>query len=197
MDDLRFDRLARRLGATTGRRAALKGLAAGLLGVGLAGRAEVTLGARCDRNRDCGNNERCCGNRCRDILNDRRHCGGCNNNCRGSGTRICRNGGCYFQCRGAQDGVCDLNACGDLCGCNFLDADNDVCEFIGERCADLRICNNDNQCPVGRICLNDGCCGDAQKRCVRPCNPRIRPAGANGETTLPAANPSPSNRRQP
>ena len=199
MDDLRFDRLVQRLGTNGNRRTSLKGLAGGLLGVGVASRPEVTLGARCQRNRDCGSGERCCGNRCRDILTDPRHCGGCNNNCRGNGTRMCRNGGCFFQCRGAQAGICDLNACGDLCGCNVLDANNNVCEFVAEQCTDpnLNSCTSDSQCEQGRICMQDACCPNRGRICVRSCNPRIRPGSVGREALgqLPVANPVPGSHR--
>lgn len=192
MDDLRFDRLTQKIGATASRRTALKGLAAGVLGVGIASHPEVTLGARCNRNRDCGSGENCCGNRCRDILTDQRHCGGCGNNCRGNGTRLCQNGGCFFQCRGAESGICDLNACGDLCGCNVLNSTTNVCEFVAESCSDSNLtpCNRDSQCPQGRICMNDGCgCGSV---CVRPCAPRIRPTSVE---LLPVATPARGNHR--
>lgn len=193
MDEQRFDWLTRRLGATADRRMALKGFAAGLLGLSLADGAEQVLGTnnRCNRQRDCRADQKCCNGRCRDVLTDPRFCGDCNTKCRGR-EQTCRNGGCFQVCRGAVAGTCDIDGCAGLCGCNFVNNGLNVCEFMGESCSDLRSCNNDGDCPSGRVCANEGCCGAGKTSvCVQPCKAHVSTAA------LPTAHPSPANRRSP
>ena len=72
LDDQRFDDMTRVLGRQSARRGMLKAAAGGVLGlVGLSALTDSALAARCRRNSDCGNNERCVNRRCVECARDR------------------------------------------------------------------------------------------------------------------------------
>lgn len=155
MDADRFDRLARRLGTTNSRRAALKGLAAGGLGaaLGLLGRREAGADHGCRHNgRRCTSAFQCCSGACKN--------GAC---CKSAGASCSAGSQC---CSGrCKDGTC-CNGLGKACsaneeccagGCN-----NACCKLPGASCT------ADSECCAGGCEANGTCgCAPAGAACAR------------------------------
>ncbi|MGH2618340.1 MAG: hypothetical protein ACRDJC_24180, partial [Thermomicrobiales bacterium] len=126
MDSNKFDALTRGFAAQRSRRDALKGLAAGLLGLGVAGEAAAQVGAErqncgqpCDNSSDCNAGLECRNSDGDDVcvrIGDSRTSCNRNSDCTRN-TELCRNGRC--------ENTSTCTRCGD----------------------------NDN-CPSGQICRN-------------------------------------------
>lgn len=182
MDGQRFDGLTRDLASSRNRRQALKLLAGGTLGAVLARfgleqasaqegieaeGVEADRARRCRRNRDCRDDERCCNDRCRNVLIDENHCGDCATRC--GRNEICSNGACFQTCLQARPGVCNDN-CGDLCGCNpTASSSSGVCATTAGSCNDVRECDSNADCREGQLCIDNGCCPGKRRICRRPC----------------------------
>ncbi len=173
--------------------------ALGLLGLGAAGAGAQDTTCR-SRGQTCGasapeGSGRCCGNLrccqaesgtffCRDILTDENNCGGCApaggcqtdpcpNVC--GGEEVCLHGACFSRCEGSpRAGTCPsgntFRCEQDNCAC-VRRGDRQICESQVEGCAELEACQTNADCPVGRLCVNEGCCRNKPFVCVRPCNP--------------------------
>lgn len=169
MDAQGFDRFARRLAASTGRRGALRTLA-GLVGLVAAGSAAVRSQAQDGCPDGCGRNQRCVDGACV------RACEG-DDDCRDGGDACiggrCRDGVCsQFAARCEAGYVCCGN--GECCAQSCrLDLDCYVADpCISARCAEgtceftrrdpCVVCEADADCA-----LAEGiCCGGA---CISPC----------------------------
>jgi cysteine-rich repeat protein len=160
----RLDDLARDLASgTISRRTALRRLAAGALGIGLAAApsalAEELERGSCPKNRRCGKkccakgakckNGKCkckagktkCGKECADLTSDPKHCGTCDNTC--DPGRACVGSQCE-QCSESEecpqpDFDCQLKVCADgFCGTTQAPA--------GTECQGTGTCDENGTC---------------------------------------------------
>ncbi len=179
MDSKRFDALARGLGAQRSRRDAVKGIAAGLFGLGAAGAAVRGSAAQVDADRatcddpcafdsDCNAGLRCRNGRCTPIKDSERRCSGSIQCPRFF--EICQNGRCVNQTtceenrcrRNAQcrrDEVCRNGRCEGGSGTCRRNSDcrrDEVCR--NNRCErDSARCSRNSDCRRNEVCRNDRC----------------------------------------
>ena len=157
MDADRFDRLARSLAAPASRRAALKGLAAGALGLALGavgiGEAGAThFGCR-HVGKPCARKGQCCSGVCRNGACRAHHkgpCDGVRDFCtQGSASGVCGGGGfcfCFVTtgrasfCASASPGIVCSVACERDSECEAVTGAGSACVV----CAD---------CPSGTACM--------------------------------------------
>ena len=141
MDEAAFDKMAKAVGRSGSRRA-LAGLAAAALLARVP--RGVAAGERCNREADCAPREKCCDDRCRDVDEDRNHCGGCNDRC------------------GPREECCN-GRCRDL----MFDADN--CGRCKRRCAGNEPRCIEGKCvfdPCFRRCRDDAFFPGCLRRCL-------------------------------
>jgi hypothetical protein len=150
MDSKTFDALTRGFGAQRSRRAALKSLAAGLFGLGIARTASAqvsveraTCGQSCENSDDCNAGLRCSRPDTNDSMcvaeRDSRDSCDRNIDC-DRNFEVCRNDRCVNQS--------DCTRCNVDADCNT----GRVCR--NGNCGD---CDRDGQCPSGEICRNGRC----------------------------------------
>ena len=141
MDGAAFDRVARTFGRSGSRRAVAALTAATLARWATPG--AVAADEPCERDAECRPRERCCGGRCRDVDEDRDHCGSCGNRC------------------GPREKCCNGR-------CRDLISDPDNCGRCGRRCA-----GNEPRCVEGKCGLDPcfrQCRGDEFfPGCLRRC----------------------------
>ena len=167
MDSLRFDAIAKTLGAAGPRRRLL----AGLLGAALAGppgqaaaRGCAAGGKPCAKDRQCCSGKcqgsrcaRCrhgktaCGGGCVDTATDPKHCGGCGTRCVPG--QACVGGACTCDGQSGCAGCCAGNTCVTATG-------DDQCGANGAACL---------ACDDGQRCLDGACACDAQSGCAGCC----------------------------
>jgi len=174
MDSKTFDALTRGFGAQRSRRAALKNLAAGLMGLGLARSASAqvsveraTCGQSCSTSSDCNAGLRCsrAGERdaiCVNVADSRNSCNR-NINCDRE-FELCRNGRCVNQSTCNRCNVTEDCPAGEVCrngNCGGCDRDGqcrsgEVCR--NGRCErDRNRCDSDRDCPRKKRCRNNRC----------------------------------------
>jgi Cys-rich repeat protein len=168
MDSKMFDALTRGFGAQRSRRAALKSLAAGLMGLGVAksasaqvGIERATCGQSCSSSTDCNAGLRCSRPNNRDgicvAIADSRDTCNRNINCERD-YELCRNDRCVNQ------STC--NRCHVTADCPT----GEVC-----RNGNCGGCDRDGQCPSGEVCRNGRCERDRDScRSDRDCRKRER-----------------------
>ena len=150
-------------------------------------------GRRPCRGRCCGRLQRCtargrcvpcprgttpCGGTCVDITRNPRHCGRCNAVCPAGTT--CLHGGCFTTtCQTpSPPGNCSGASCaGPTCAagenCGFCDVTTEAqttCVNLSPPCSELPGCAESADCPLGEVCVTNGCCAFQGKPniCVRP-----------------------------
>lgn len=193
MDHETFDRLARGVGAIRNRRGALKGMVAGLFGLGLGREAAstqaqarlATCGQQCLRTEDCNAGLRCARpgaqvGRCVAYKSSGASCQS-NIDC-DRDFEVCRSRRCVNQVtcnRCAQNAdcpsgqICRNGQCVDRCRRDSDCPSNQVCRdgrcvADSNRCNDSGDCRRDERCRNGRCvqeeCQNDDDCG-RRERC--------------------------------
>ena len=149
MDSKTFDALTRGFGTQRTRRDAVKGFAAGLMGLGVVrgAAAQVTIqnatcGQRCDVNGDCNSGLECSdGVLCVRIDDSNQNCN-VNGDC-GENFEVCRNGSCTNQ---VVCSACNNNAdCPSGESCN-----NQLCGRVDE-------CNSNSDCRRRQRCRRGRC----------------------------------------
>ncbi len=174
MDNNRFDALTRGFGVQRNRRDALKGLAAGLLGIGFARGASAqisaeraTCGQPCTSSTDCNSGLQCSRPSDRDgiciLIADSRTSCNRNSNCDRE-YELCRDGRCVNQgvcarCNVSADcptgQICNSGECGG-CTRDGQCPNNEICR--GGRCErDRNGCRNDSDCRKQERCRNGQC----------------------------------------
>lgn len=177
MDGRSFDALARRFTTGLSRREALTGMAGAgsslLLGHAPASAGCKKVGKKCDKNKDCGDNARCggkkckckgefaeCGGKCYALDKDDKHCGSCNTACSAGEScvdGVCTEGGC----------TAGLDSCVEGAPCIACPQRADsVCyrdEAGTPRCSRVLLCVN---CEEDLDCAAFG----ANARCVTSCS---------------------------
>ena len=182
MDGHRFDDLTRRLGTITTRRAAVRGAAAGLLGLlglGVRANAQITQ-AHCG-NRRCAYDPGVCNNGCVCCVY-----GNGNDRCRppgtcGPGTVVCPPGQSNCGGGGCRDLSSDSNncgACGRVCPAGACEAG--ACDLPNGAS-----CSAGAQCRSG-ICAARICCDRA---CDGACESCALAGGVGACTNLPDTTP--------
>ena len=177
MDKNAFDALVRGLGAGRSRRTALKGLAAGLFGLGIGREAKAQVGGEalvcrqfCDSDADCNAGLRCgkASDQCFAVPDTRKRCNGnsdcpvryeiCGSNGRCQNTQNCfeckRDGDCANADQSCRDGRCVVvkPQCNDDDDCRRVER----CE--NRRCVSRGTCVEDNDCRRNEKCnRNDRC----------------------------------------
>ncbi len=191
MDGKTFDALARGFGSQRSRRGALKGIAAGLLGLGTVrgaaaqdpgfdvqrvGGELARCGENCSRTDQCNAGLRCSRGRC--IAR-----GDSRDNCRTSRDcerdfEICRNRECVNEVNCGPDSCTRDSQCrrSEICRNGRCENDTSRCRRdndcrAGEECRDDRCvqsnrCRRDRDCRRNEVCRNDRCEG-GDDRCQR------------------------------
>ena len=166
MDGKRFDNISRLLGARTGRRTAIGGLVAALLGSATLSSADAALSQRgtfrpltasCLRNAQCWSGV--CDTRRTAPRNQRNRCvcpGGqsiCGGACTDTGSSMTSCGGCDTACDTESADACVSGVC--TCGLDAACTGTDLC--IDGICEDPRECTGANS--VGQSCtFASDCC---------------------------------------
>ena len=118
-----------------------------------------------------------CTGRCVDVTSDAGHCGSCGTTCPGGTT--CLHGACATttcanpsppgNCSGAS---CDGATCpGTGCGtCDRTTEGQVICVNLGPPCDQFQGCSRTADCPLGLVCVTNGCCTFVGKPtiCARP-----------------------------
>ncbi|MDQ3779874.1 MAG: hypothetical protein M3354_04905 [Chloroflexota bacterium] len=166
MDDSRFDNLVKALTSESrSRRGVLRGLAAGLLGIGLSTLGSGARAAACKQNgRRCRNGNQCCSGLCTGKK-DRKKC----RRAPGQGTCTIAKDTCTI---GGQAAACDPGLTG---ACSCFRRPNGAAFCADTTTFDCLPCA---ECPAGTTCVRarNGICvscpvgsGATDTICVRPC----------------------------
>ncbi len=163
MEEAKFDRTARSVGARANRRGALGLLSAFALGcLGLdRNDAEAKKKKKKKKKKPaCPSGQQRCGNACVDTNTDAANCGGCSNAC--AGGKSCQQGAC--QCASGFVQTCDGACIPDEPGLVVCCEPNILCEFECCDVAAAEVCHvsphatdscQAGGCPAGGLCQRE------------------------------------------
>jgi Stigma-specific protein, Stig1 len=135
-------------------------------------------GRVCQRGRCvCPTRTTACNGACVDIISDAGNCGGCGATCPAGTT--CLHGACATtNCASpSPPGGCSGASCGGstcpgmMCGnCDRTTEGQVACVDLRPPCEEAQGCTRTADCPLGRVCVTNGCCAFLGKPniCARP-----------------------------
>lgn len=187
MDAGRFDCITTMMATdkATSRRAMVRGLLVGGLGIVAGERAAAATRKRCKKDQTG------CQGKCVNTNTDSKNCGRCGNRC--ANGEQCLNGRCFSDdtCPVAQEACPNFRRCGIEdrdCFCGTTTGGASICFQDENFCESPRPCQNNQDCDGGRVCIDSSLCCAARnlpevpRTCVLPCENPSETSAKSGKS---------------